>query len=113
MRHVCLVYHTPEAFARYTSAQLKKLTEDSLAYDRELEAKGHLVVAHALGGVSSAKSLRVREGRATVVDGPFAETKEQLVGFILVEASDEAEALRLAEGIPLARTGTIEVRAAD
>jgi hypothetical protein len=73
-------------------------------------AKGDLVAAEALQPVTTARSLRVRNGKAQVTDGPFAETKEHLAGFYLLEANDMDEALRMAAKIPPAREGTIEVR---
>ncbi|TIV06797.1 MAG: YciI family protein, partial [Mesorhizobium sp.] len=65
----------------------------------------------ALQSVKTSKSLRRRKGKVLVTDGPFAETKEQLLGFVMVEAADLAEALKIAERIPLAELGTVEVRA--
>ena len=68
------------------------MTLHSLAYDRSLEASGHLIIAQALQSVKTAKSIRRRGGRRLVTDGPFAETKEQLLGFLMVEAKDLDEA---------------------
>ena len=111
MRYICLVHHSDEAFAAFSPADHEACTRDSMAYDRELERSGHLVAAEALRPRETAKIVRVRRGEARVTDGPFAEAKEQLIGFILIEAKDEADAVRIAKGIPLAATGSIEVRA--
>jgi hypothetical protein len=71
---------------------------------------GHYVAAEVLQPVKTARTVRVRNGKTSITDGPFAETKEQLGGFYLIEAKDEHEALRLAAQIPPARVGSIEVR---
>ncbi len=81
-----------------------------MAYDDALRKAGHLVVAHALQPVEAATTVRVRNGKLSTTDGPFAETKEQLGGFILIEARDLNEAIQVAAKIPLARRGSIEVR---
>ena len=86
------------------------LTAESLAYDRELERRGHFLGANALQEPRSAVTIQVRDGRMTTTDGPFAETKEHLGGYILIEARDLNEAIRIASQIPMARYGSIEVR---
>ena len=116
MRYLCLVYGTeddlpvmqnPNPMSR---AEVDALTRDSLAYDDVLRTSGHLVVAHALQSARAATTVRVRGGQVLVTDGPFAETKEQLLGFVLIEAKDHADAVEVASRIPLARLGSIEVR---
>jgi hypothetical protein len=84
--------------------------EESLAYDDALRKAGHFVVAHALQPVETATTIRVRNGKLSTTDGPFAETKEQLGGFLLIEARDLNEAIQVAAKIPMARRGSIEVR---
>ncbi|RTM08593.1 MAG: YciI family protein [Hyphomicrobiales bacterium] len=111
MKYVLLVYGEEKDLFALTPERAAKLDADSLAYDRALGREGKLVVAQALQSVKTSKSLRRRKGKAVVTDGPFAETKEQLLGFVMVEAADLAEALKIADGIPLAELGTIEVRA--
>jgi hypothetical protein len=111
MKFVCLVYGEESQFGTMSKAEMGRLDTDSLAYDRSLQERGHLIVAEALQSVKTAKSVRRRGGRNLVTDGPFAETKEQLLGFVMIEAGDVDEALDIAGGIPLAATGTIEVRA--
>ena len=111
MRYICLVYFEEGAAVRGLDKDARaKLNGDSEAYDAELEERGHLVVAHALESVTAAMTVRVRDGRMSATDGPFIETKEALGGFILIEARDMNEAVRIAAGIPLAKTGSIEVR---
>jgi hypothetical protein len=110
MKFICLVYAEPGALSRLTPEERAALDRDSLAYDRWLAEHGHFVAASALQSTATASTVRIRDGKALVTDGPFAETKEVLCGFIFVRAADMAEARRLAEGIPMARHGTIEVR---
>ena len=83
---------------------------DSLNYDDELRKSGHYIASNALQSVDSAVTVRVRNKRISSSDGPFAETKEHLGGFILIEAATLDEAVRIASGIPMARYGSIEVR---
>lgn len=110
MKYICLVYAEPNALSTLSPAERDALDRDSLAYDVGLQEAGHFIAASALQGVGTATTIRVRGGRALVTDGPFAETKEVLCGFIFIEAADAGEARRIAEGIPMARHGTIEVR---
>lgn len=111
MKYLCLVYHQESALRALSAEDARKLNADSLAYDKVLENSGHLIAAEALQPVKTAKVVRKRKGRILVTDGPFAETKEQLLGFILIEADDLEKALALAADIPLAEMGMIEVRA--
>ncbi len=89
------------------------LTDESLAYGEELRPDGHLIVAHALQPARTAMIVRVRNGKLSATYGPLAETKEQLGGFILIDAKDLNDAPQAAAKIPLARLGTIEVRPQD
>jgi hypothetical protein len=84
--------------------------EESVAYDDALRKAAYLVVAHALQPIETATTIRVRNGKLSATDGPFAETKEQLGGFMLIEARDLNEAIQVAAKIPVARRGSIEVR---
>jgi hypothetical protein len=111
MKYLCLVYGEETVVTGLSSEEGRTLTRDSLAYDQELAKKGHLIEAQALQSVRTAKSVRVRHNKVLKTDGPFAETKEQLLGFVYIEAADERQALEIAAGIPLAKLGTIEVRA--
>ena len=116
MRYLCLVYGTEDSLPVMQNpnpisiAEVDALTQDSLAYNDMLRASGHFIVAHALRSVRTATTVRGRGGKVLVTDGPFAETKEQLLGFVLIEAKDHHEAVEVASRIPLARLGSIEVR---
>lgn len=110
MKYLCLVYFEPEALSALSPGEDAALTRESLAYDQELERRGQLILAHALQPVSSATTVRVRNGKLSASDGPFAETKEILGGFILIKARDLNEAINAASGIPLAKLGSIEIR---
>ena len=103
MKYLCLVYSNEKALEGFPDAEC-------MACGDGLRASGHMVAAEALQPVRTAKSLRVRNGKVSITDGPFAETKEQLAGFYLVEARDFDEALQIAAKIPPARVGCIEVR---
>ena len=100
MKYVLLVYGEEKDLFALSPERSAKLDADSLAYDRELDQQGKLIIAQALQPVKTSKSLRRRKGKRLVTDGPFAETKEQLLD----------EALAIADGIPLAELGTVEVR---
>ncbi|MGH8481027.1 MAG: YciI family protein [Nevskiaceae bacterium] len=103
MKYLCLVYGEESAIRTMDD-------HECLAFDEGLRRSGHCLASEALQPVQTAASLRVRNGRLSVSDGPFAETKEQLAGFYLIEARDLNEAIQLASKIPPARVGTIEVR---
>lgn len=110
MKYLCLVYFEPGALEALSPDEDAALTRGSLAYDEELDRRGQLILAHALQPVSSATTVRVRGSKLSTTDGPFAETKEILGGFILIEARDLNDAIQAASGIPLARLGSIEIR---
>lgn len=110
MRYMCLVHHDGTPVEKMPPLQVQDLLRRSFAYDEELERQGHFVLATAIEDQSSAVLVRKRDGRLSVTDGPYMETKEQVAGFILIEAADMAEAERLAAGVSWAETGTIEVR---
>ena len=110
MKYLCQVWFDGAVLGARTKEEKAELGTNSLNYDKALAESGHLIVAHALQPPTSAVTVRVRSGEMSVTDGPFAETKEALGGFILIEAKDLNEAIRIAAGIPLARLGAIEVR---
>jgi hypothetical protein len=93
-----------------SDSESQALDDESLAYDETLRKNGHLVAAQALQSVHAATTVRVRSGKVSVTDGPFAETNEQIGGFILIEARDLNEAIQLASRIPPIRLGGVEVR---
>jgi len=109
MRYLCLVYFDPRKVFDQ-SPEAEAILRANGPYDAELKASGHLVAAEALELPDQAMTVRVRDGKMSATDGPFMETKEVLAGFILIEARDLNEAVRIAAGIPLAKLGSIEVR---
>jgi hypothetical protein len=110
MRYACLVYLVEKEMQAMSEIESDACTDESLAYDEDLRRSGQLILAQALEPVETATTVRVRKGKLVATDGPFAETKEQLGGFILIEARDLNEAIQAASRIPLARRGSIEVR---
>lgn len=103
MKYLCLVYGE-EAPMR------EQRDRHCMDYVEKLIASGHFVAGQALQPVETATTVRVRNGKVSVTDGPFAETREQLAGFYLIEADDLNDAIRVAAGIPPAQIGSIEVR---
>ncbi len=107
MKYMLLIYADEQS---WTEAEREVCYAESTKFAHDLKAKGQYVAASPLQPVSTATSVRVREGRRAVIDGPFAETREQLGGFFIVEAKDLDEAITVASGIPAARKGTVEIR---
>ena len=110
MRYLCLVHLDGAQMVGLSPQQDAELTRESLAYDDELRQRGHFIESAALEGPERAVIVRPRQGQVSTTDGPFAETKEHLGGFILIEARDLNEAIGVAAGIPVARYGAVEVR---
>jgi hypothetical protein len=110
MKYVCLVYLVEKDMNEMTKRESDACVDESLAYDNALRKSGHLIVAHALQPIEAATTIRVRNGKVSATDGPFAETKEQLGGFMLIDARDLNDAIQVATKIPMARHGSIEVR---
>ena len=110
MRYLCLVCFDAKEIDNLPAEDWKQIQRASGAYDRELERSGHMVLAEALASVDTATTVRKRNGKISTTDGPFAETKEHVAGFILIEAADLDEAIRIAGDIPLAAIGSVEVR---
>ncbi|MFZ7127360.1 MAG: YciI family protein [Desulfobacterales bacterium] len=107
MKYLCLVYSEED---KLHSLPESPKDAECMAYAESLRQSGYLIDGQALEPVRTAATLRVRNGRLSVTDGPFAETKEQLAGFYLIDARDLNEAIRVASRIPPARVGSIEVR---
>jgi hypothetical protein len=103
MKYLCLVYMEEHTLAAVPDSEC-------MAYGESLRKSGRYIAAEALQRVDTATTVRVRNGKVTTTDGPFAETKEQLAGFYLIDAEDLDEAVRVAAQIPPARVGSIEVR---
>jgi len=110
MKFLCLAYEEQAVLEALTTQEWQALRRETLDYVDGLRSRGQLIDAKPLQKATTASTVRVRGGRPSITDGPFAETKEQLGGYFLVEAADAAEALRIAAEWPSARFGTIEVR---
>ena len=103
MKYLCLVY--------LDENRLHELPdEDCVEFDTSIRSSGHCIASEALQSVNSATTVRMRNGKMSITDGPFAETKEQLAGFYMIDARDLNEAIQIASKIPPARVGSIEVR---
>ena len=103
MKYLCLVYLERDKFTAVPDRECFNCGD-------ELKQQGLLLAAEPLFGAETAKTVRIRNGRAAITDGPFAETKDQLAGFYLIDAANHDEALQIAARIPPARAGSIEVR---
>lgn len=110
MKYLCLIYDDETLFTKMSESDLGALMGDYRAYTNSVKASGHWLGGYPLQPTHTATTVRVRDGKVTTTDGPFAETKEQLGGYYLIEAKDLDEAVALASRIPSARLGCIEVR---
>jgi hypothetical protein len=111
MKYLCLIHRDDNVIAAMSQLEMTSLEEEYLAYDDELRKCGRVIVAEALQNGHDSTIVKIRNGKMIVTDGPFAESKEQLGGFFLIEARDLNEAIQIASRIPCARLGTVEVRA--
>ena len=107
MKYMLLIYMTDDAM---TDAERQACYKDSAELCHELSASGQYLAANPLQPTSTATSVRVREGKSIVTDGPFAETREHLGGYFLIDAPNLDQAIRIAGRIPGARKGTVEIR---
>lgn len=107
MKYMLLIYAEEKTLA---DAEREKCYAESAQLCRDLDARGQFVSAKPLQPVATATSVRVRSGQPIITDGPFAETREQLGGYFMVEAKDLNDAIKIAAKIPAARWGTVEVR---
>ena len=110
MKYLLLIYENEADFANVSEAEQGKIFQEYMDYTRRIRKSGNHLGGEPLEPTSTATTVRVRNGKTVTTDGPFAETREQLGGFYMVEAKDLDEAIKLAAGIPGARTGSIEVR---
>lgn len=110
MKFLCLAYEEERKLNALSKSEWSTLRIETLAYVDELRKKGCLIAAEPLQSVRTAATVRVRDGSVCRTDGPFAETKEQLGGFFLIEARNMNEAIGMAAKWPSARLGSIEVR---
>ena len=111
MRYICLVYRDENGTAAMPDDEYAAIVQEVVENQAALRESGHLIAASPLQPTRTAATIRVRGSRLAITDGPFAETKEQLAGFYLIEASDLNEAIRIASRMPPARLGCIEIRA--
>ncbi len=110
MRYLCMICYEQSTLDNLSKPEFDALAAESLAYDDELRNAGHYLYSGALQSVATAATLRIQSGKVSVTDGPFAETKEQIGGFIVLEADSLDEAIQLASKIPAVRLGATEVR---
>jgi hypothetical protein len=110
MKYMLLIYHDEQAWKQLTAAEREEIYLEYRQLIQELQSNGQYLVGDQLQATTTASSVRVRDGKQMVIDGPFAETREQLGGFFMIEATDLDEARSIAARIPSARTGTIEIR---
>ena len=110
MRYLCLIYDDEKKVATMSQGESDKFMGEYFAFTDDIKKSGHMIHGEALQPVQTATTVRVRNGKVSTTDGPFAETKEQLGGFYLIDAKDLNEAIQVASRIPSARIGSIEVR---
>jgi len=110
MKYMLLIHHDEESFRKRPDAERQGMLQESVQLAQQLHASGHYLGAAPLHPSLETTCVRVREGRAVVTDGPFAETREQMGGYFLIDAKDLEEAISIATRIPGVRIGTVEIR---
>lgn len=110
MRYLCLVYVVPSEMEALTPEEGERVRVESIEYDAVLRQRGVLVASGPLNAPSTATTVRSRGGKVVMIDGPYAESKEVLGGFLCVEVDSRDAALQIAANLPMARYGSIEVR---
>jgi hypothetical protein len=110
MRYICLIYEQESQWAKMSDSEKEAIYRDYYKFQDDIKKSGHYVAGEPLEPTHTATTVRVRNGKAQTTDGPFAETKEQLGGYYLIDAKDLDEAVAIAGRIPGARFGSIEVR---
>ena len=110
MKYLCLIYDDEKKMSAMTKSEGDAIMGEYFAFTDGIKKSGHYVGGEALQPVQTATSVRVRNGKVSTTDGPFAETTEQLGGFYLINATDLNDAIQVASKIPSARAGTIEIR---
>ena len=110
MKYLLLIYEDEKARARYTDSERQKISGEYLRLTEEMKQSGKYQGGNPLQPTSTAMTVRVSGDKPLVIDGPFAETKEQLGGYYLIDATDIDDAIKIAAKIPAARTGSVEVR---
>jgi len=110
MKYLCLIYENEKSWENLPPAESDTIMNEYFTFTADIQKNGKLVAGEALQPTVTATTVRVRNGKVSTTDGPFAETKEQLGGFYLIEAKDLNDAIQLAAKIPSARLGAVEVR---
>ena len=110
MKYLCLIYNQEKNLAGYSKEQWESLKDEYAAFTESIRSSGHHLGGEGLDPTATARTVRVRNGKVSATDGPFAETHEQLGGYYLIEARDLNDAIQVASRIPSARMGSIEVR---
>ena len=110
MKYLCLVYQEEKQEANVPKDQIEQAKRDYWSFTEDIKKSGHYVGSNGLKHTDAATTVRVRHGKLSTTDGPFAETKEQLGGYFLIEAKDLNDAIQVAARIPSAKWGSIEVR---
>jgi hypothetical protein len=110
MKYFCIAYEEERTLNELSAGEWQALRQETLDYVETLRKSGCLIDTRPLQSATTASTLRIRDGKLSVTDGPFAETKEQIGGFFLIEANDVNEAIQIAAKWPSARIGSIEVR---
>src|SRR5215210_6876218 len=110
MKYMLLIHDDEKAWGRLSEAERQRIYGEYRQFGQQVKDAGHYLAGAQLQPTSMATSVRIREGKRLVTDGPFAETREQLGGYYLIDARNLDEAIAIAEQIPMARRGTVEVR---
>jgi len=110
MKYLCLIYSDESQWPKLPQEESEKVLAEYGAFGESIKSSGHWIAGHRLHSTSSATTVRIRNGKLSTTDGPFAETKEQLGGFYMIEANDLNEAIQIGSRIPGAKYGSIEVR---
>jgi len=110
MKYLCLIYDDEKKWDSMAKTEAETMMGEYFAFTEDIKKSGHYVAGEALQLTQTATTVRLRQGKVSTTDGPFAETKEQLGGFYMIDARDLNDALAIAARIPSVRTGCIEVR---
>ena len=110
MKYLCMIYDDESSWGKMPKAEADAMMGDYFAFTEGIKKSGHYIGGNALQPTQTATTVRLRQGKMSTTDGPFAETKEQLGGYYLIEAKDLNDAIQVASKIPAAKTGSVEVR---